>query len=250
MRILPLQTTPPTTAIQRRHRPRHVETYQRYKPCLRWDFGFTCGFCLLHESDFSGGTNTRRRAGIMTVEHVQPRSAAPELASDYGNLALACRFCNRSRSNTSTAEVQGKQLLVPTVSPWALHFRLDGDRLEAQDGDDDACHTRDTYDLNDDLKVELRKRRRERLEEWQEDVRELPPLIDQLYRTAFGLSDSAQREVLDAIEVFEEQVSRARRYLHDYTAIPLDCDATCGCGSAEHHSLPLWLEDQTWLIPV
>ncbi len=52
MRTLPRQTQPPATPIERRHAPAPGR-YDSFRPCLRWDFGFTCAFCLLHEADLA-----------------------------------------------------------------------------------------------------------------------------------------------------------------------------------------------------
>lgn len=54
MKILPPTTQPPLQAIERRHRPKKSRRWSDYRACLRWDFAFTCGFCLLHEVDLFG----------------------------------------------------------------------------------------------------------------------------------------------------------------------------------------------------
>ena len=93
MKILPPQTKPPTSPIERRHRPRPVhgrQGYLKFRPCLRWDFGFTCPFCLMHESDFVRGgcvENSRfatndgpNSAGCSVLHHQQmhiPRAMHP-----------------------------------------------------------------------------------------------------------------------------------------------------------------------------
>ena len=73
MRILPLQSQPPSTTVDRRHTPRPTTGrfgYQGYRACLRWEFGFTCAFCLLHESDFV--EHGAEGLGLLGVEHFLP----------------------------------------------------------------------------------------------------------------------------------------------------------------------------------
>lgn len=58
MKILPPVTLPPRQPTTRRHEPKAAfgaEGYQAYRACLRWEFGFTCSFCLMHEADLTGG---------------------------------------------------------------------------------------------------------------------------------------------------------------------------------------------------
>src|SRR5438552_905085 len=97
MNVLPLQTRPPTEAVARGHAPPRGG-FNSYRRCLRWEFGFTCAFCLLHEADLVdwGASGS----GLMTIEHRVPQSdpaVGAALADDYGNCFYACRYCNRSR---------------------------------------------------------------------------------------------------------------------------------------------------------
>ena len=80
--ILP-PTTAPRGPIRRVHRPKQYagkRGYEKYRRCLRWEFGFTCSFCLLHESDFHVGLAAIPAAGsgLFTIEHLLARSTNPE----------------------------------------------------------------------------------------------------------------------------------------------------------------------------
>src|SRR5690349_1008078 len=107
MKILPPQTLPPNARIERRHQPEGVTGrygYRAYRACLRWEFGFTCAFCLLHEADLA--PFGAEGLGVMTIEHFVPVSVDEEKAGEYRNCYYACRLCNQSRSN---APVDGRE---------------------------------------------------------------------------------------------------------------------------------------------
>lgn len=45
-------TKPWPKGIDRRHKPRAPvgrHGYQAFRQCLRWEFGFSCSFCLCHD---------------------------------------------------------------------------------------------------------------------------------------------------------------------------------------------------------
>jgi len=81
MNLLPPELSPPEEPTVHRHQPKPAKGergFQSYRSCLRWNFGFTCAFCLLHETDFSpkfGVVGT----GQMSIEHFVPQSFDPEL---------------------------------------------------------------------------------------------------------------------------------------------------------------------------
>src|SRR5436190_1471867 len=90
MNTLPRQTQPATAPIPRRHTPSRAG-YATYRSCLRWEFGFTCAFCLLHEADLveEGVQGT----GLTTIEHHVAQSADLTLVDTYENCFYACRYC-------------------------------------------------------------------------------------------------------------------------------------------------------------
>ena len=75
MKILPPVTHPWSEKIVRRHTPRSLKGakgYQAYRPCLRWEFGFSCAFCLVHEVDLA--PYPIAGSGLTQVEHFIPKS--------------------------------------------------------------------------------------------------------------------------------------------------------------------------------
>ncbi|MDA1015527.1 MAG: HNH endonuclease [Planctomycetota bacterium] len=135
MKIVPRKTAPPRTPTIRRHNPAET-AYQRFRHCLRREFGFTCAFCLLHEADFSrdGYTEGTRQ---FWIEHITPQSESDELRNVYSNCAFACHFCNQTRKAKAVETATG-DLLNPTTAAWADHFVATEDLLVPVDDDDDA----------------------------------------------------------------------------------------------------------------
>ncbi len=78
----------------RRHGPRGYSDYQRYKPWLRDEFDFRCIYCLTRERW------ERNPKSAFGVEHLNPKSIAPQSSADYSNLVYACNTCNSHRQAT------------------------------------------------------------------------------------------------------------------------------------------------------
>lgn len=251
MRILPPRTLPPEEPIRRRHCPAPLERgWAAYRDCLRWDFGFTCAFCLLHDNDLYGGLPGEGLGGS-TVEHRAARSADPSSESAYENCFYACRLCNRARSflPISTAEAR---LLDPTSDRWGTHFNLAGDQLSPAEGDPDAAYTHRAYQLDDPRKVIRRRARRTWIETQLQHLNDLTGEIAKL----LPLADSALRrdldefaEVLLTIRAVRADVRRALGALAIYRAIPADAPSDCRCSPPQDYSLPEWLELQTFTLP-
>jgi 5-methylcytosine-specific restriction endonuclease McrA len=161
--VLPPVLSPPMRPFSRTHRPREVQKdYTVYRDCLRWEFGFLCGVCLLHERDWAWyGTQD---SALMHIEHVAPRSSAPLLVAKYDNLVYVCGRCNGARSDKPVLDGGGRRLLDPTVDAWGAHFHMHGGELRPNPGDADAAYTEEAYDINGRRKVELRLRRQRTLE--------------------------------------------------------------------------------------
>lgn len=163
MKILPGVTQPWRAQIARRHTPQ-PSGYWRYRPCLRWEFGFTCAFCLLHEVDFAPlGVE---RLGVMQIEHFTPQSLDPALRDLYGNCFYICRLCNRARQNAPNRDPRGRgKLLNPCERSWSDAFTVVNDELLPRDSSDpDAAYTWEAYDLSDPNKTMRRRNRREAIE--------------------------------------------------------------------------------------
>jgi len=104
----------PNTAHVRAHGPRDYQRYKAYKPWLRDDFVFRCVFCLTREVWYPSGQNA------FHVEHLEPRSRAPHLALDYGNLVYSCGDCNSFKQNKWP-------ILDPCRNAYGAHFRVNED---------------------------------------------------------------------------------------------------------------------------
>src|SRR5881628_3580589 len=141
MRILPPSTRLPTQPLRRRHEP-SLSTYRAYRSCLRWEFGFSCAFCLLHEADFIG---SGLHSGVFVVEHFESRSRSPSLSNSYENLFYACGLCNRARGAKPVLDTVGRRILNPTEVAWSEHFRLEHDEIQPLPGDRDASYTVEVY---------------------------------------------------------------------------------------------------------
>jgi hypothetical protein len=134
----------PSTEHTRRHGPRGYINYRACKPWLRDEFTFRCVYCLTRERWCPNGHED------FAVDHLVPRSAAPDESCEYDNLVYACQSCNRNRQN---AEL----LIDPGRVPLAAHLRVATDgRIEAlaREGRwlERMCH------LNRPLLVSFRKR--------------------------------------------------------------------------------------------
>lgn len=251
MKLLPPRTLPPGAPIPRKHRPAPASHGSQYRSCLRWEFGFTCAFCLLHEADLYGGQPGEGLAGT-TVEHRIPRSFDPTLENDYENCLYACRLCNRSRS-ARPSELPEAHLLDPTRNSWSEHFVLADDLLlPAAPSDMDAAYTHRTYQLDDPRKVIRRRMRRELIEDRLQilgllaELPELMSLADAVRRTdlrRFG-------EILREMQRIRDDSRRALKDLERYPAIPADAPETCRCGEDAGRRLPDYLEEQLLAIPV
>lgn len=245
MKILPPRTRPPRIPIRRRHEPKPTRAWAQYRACLRWDFGFTCAFCLLHEADFFAG-QTGEGLGVTTVEHAITRKADSSRAGDYSNCLYACRFCNRSRS-ARPRESNGARLLDPTRDAWSEHFVATGDELRPVAGDRDAHYTHRSYELDDPRKVERRRLRRELitdrlnlLSRFSEEIEDLLHLADLLRNRDLRLFGKVMRQ----IRTLRDDAERARRDLRRFGALPPDAPEKCRCGSNRYHFLPEAFERQ------
>lgn len=247
MRILPPRTAPATTPSARRHAPPGAP-YREYRSCLRWDFGFTCAFCLLHESDLRYSAESLGLA-VMWVEHRMPRSTHPAMRDIYDNCIYTCRLCNRARGTEPVEDEEGRRLLDPTQDSWAKHFTARDNRLECRPSDRDALYTHVTYDLDDERKQRMRHERYELLSECLTTIRDGLEKIEQLLAIAENASAAQRNELINAAEFIQRQVEHAIRDLERHAAVPLDCDHTCHCGVTEHHCLPAWLDSQTFELP-
>lgn len=117
----------PETLHQRRHGPRGYADYKNYKPWLRDEFEFRCIFCLCRETWFPDGDDS------FSVDHLQPRSTAPEKAQQYGNLVYACWRCNSAKQDSNSPLNPNEDALAEHVQVLddgnVRSFTLEGEAL-------------------------------------------------------------------------------------------------------------------------
>lgn len=242
MRIICLrpETVVPTTPITRRHHPQG--RYENHRPCLRWDFGFTCALCLVHEAHHAPETGRPggvEGGGAMWIEHVVPQSASTRDRNRYSNCLWSCRACNRARDVIPGVGPEGQRLLDPTQAAWGAHFtlRMDHQRAEAfldtPSDDRDGGYTQTTYDINAPLKSAMRYWRWKRvltLVRYVEELAREIPLLEHLAQTL-----PVPQEAADAATRVVESRERLREHLSEldrrWRSVPADAPASCACGA-------------------
>ena len=244
MRILPPDTQPWQRKIPRRHKPKPAggkTGYRLYRACLRWDFGFTCAFCLSHEADLAA--YGAEGSGLTHVEHFTTQRRNPGGRNNYKNCFYICRFCNGARGNAPNRDGLGRILLNPCSRVWQEVFIRVGDKLIPRDpGDNDAAYTLEKYDLNEPRKIKARQMRRQRIAE------RLSFLEDTRGEEESLLNLAAEIRKPELVRLAKE-IMRARRLACDdlmhFKAVPADCDASCRCQSTSHHNLPAFMQEDT-----
>ncbi len=212
MKILPEATQPPAEPILRRYAPRAGD-YTDYRDCIRWEFGFTCAFCLLHETDLM--EHGLQGLGIITIEHPTRKGAVPAERNTYSNCVCA----------------------------WARHFRWADHHLVPEPGDGDAQYTHEAYDFDDPVKVKLRHDRGNRIRGGLRAIAVLPGLLEDLHSKAQADLENAEK-LLARAEAVEDTLRQAIGQLQRYRSVPVDAPATCRCRKAELLRLPDFLAGQ------
>ena len=228
---LPGSTALPAVPQVRRHTP--VGRYETFRSCARWDFGFACAFCLIHEADLARGGVEGLAA--TTLEHLTPKSEPGKGRDDYQNCIYACRWCNRARG-TQPLRRGVVKLLDPTQTAWASRFEIRDDALWARIGDLDAGYTADVYDLADPRKTRLRAVRRDQLARARSILDGAPPRLRAL------AARKAEPTVGAVIAALSDAVALAEKVLAGYPAIPNDAPLDCAC--AAQRALPAWFAAQ------
>lgn len=234
-RILAPRTRPHAARIERRHSPtskRGALSYSQFKDCLRWDFGFTCAICLLHEHHLVLPGTGADKTGQMTVEHIVIKST-PEgapLENEYENCLWVCRFCNGKRGDRHLhVKEDGTRLLNPIMDVWTDHFDLVEDQLVPRSGDRDAEYTRDAYGINESMRVERRKALAELIEDQRSRLTSEQARVEQL-DAEIPCTDTPERE-----ELVTERGRAAKRWeralkaLTSLSGVPNDRPSSCRC---------------------
>ena len=83
----------PKQPIKRKHGPAGYANYGAYKPWLRDDFTFRCGYCLHRETWSKDGWRD------FVLDHFLPQTDRDDLICDYDNLYYVCHACNAHKSD-------------------------------------------------------------------------------------------------------------------------------------------------------
>lgn len=244
MKILPPVLAPWRAAIERRHSPperRGRTGYRSYRSCLRWEFGFTCPFCLCHEADFA--PRGAEGLGVTQIEHFILASQDDTAIYVYSNCFYICRFCNRSRSATPNVDpTDDRRLLNPCWDVWAEYFSVADDELKARGRSKEATYTLDVYNLNDSRKVVRRGFRRQTIEECLDLIYRGGAIVARLLEKATAEQDP---DLVDEARAIEDAVRRAWLDLYVFQVVPQDAPRSCACGRDESCSIAHLLEEQT-----
>jgi hypothetical protein len=230
MQVLPPVVAPPEEVIQRKHDPPGSD-YRRFAPCLRWEFGFICPFCLTHEVDHVPlGV---KGSGVFSAEHQVPQSVSSESIGRYANCIYCCRFCNRSRSTDPNMDEGGRTLLDPTRVCWSEHFVLRKDEICAVADDHDAQYTIDSYNVNGPRQLDARQVRREKIAAALAELRRLPTDIAEL-SAVIGQQDAQNaviivRHIANLKRTAEMLVEQLHR---EWPMVPRDASESCNCDAA------------------
>ncbi len=255
MKILPPELTPPIKRISHDHEPNPAqgkEGYQTFLSCLRWNFGFTCAFCLLHETDLTPGVGAAK-TGQMSIEHYVPKSTDPSKRNLYDNCLYACTRCNTARATSPTVSAAGRRLLNPSKVAWSEHFSINEEsEIRPKSRDSDAQYTHEVYDLDAPKKVARRRFRKNFYNDRLPLFNGISRRMRRLFDKAMQYEDSDPELFLliaDTINDYRQRIKTARVELSSYPAIPPDAPAECRCGDAEHHTLPPGLARQMIDLP-
>jgi hypothetical protein len=241
MNLLPRATHPWSQRLARRHAPRQAagqRGWRSYGRCLRWEFGFSCAFCLTHEADVSGVLGSE----YMQTEHFILKSQHPGGKNLYANCFYSCTSCNRKRHKKPNVDFHGRRLLNPCDDVWQLFFTSIEDELRPLCHD--ALYTAWAYDLNHPCKVKLRENRREAIAESFAVYEAMQGgILDRLLER-FG--DTHDPELVIACRALTQRSREAVRELKRWDAVPENADTECRCeDSPAHCLLPAVLEEQT-----
>jgi len=243
---LPSATQPWGKKIERRHDPK-PGSYPRFKSCIRWEFGFSCAFCLLHEADLlPAGTWGWT---IMQIEHSIARSKDVSLADVYTNCYYICERCNKSRGASPNQDDENNELLNPCNVSWEDYFERVGDELRPRAHSSSARYTWESYDLDDPSKVKIRERRRIWIEAHAAAILEIfemePALIDQLVESSEVDTVAELLKLIDAARGVRKALYLLLHNLRQFRPIPEDRDIPCQCRHTQDYSLPEVLAEQT-----
>jgi hypothetical protein len=239
MRIVSRKPRIPPSPWHRRHSPKPATAssrgYEVYRPCLRWEFGFACPFCLLHEVQVA--PTGARGSRTFWIEHVLTSKESPDDRSEYMAIVYACARCNNARGSRPSTQ-DGAALLNPSVQSWSEHFQWSGHELKPIT--EDAKLTAEVYDINSPVKLGLREELERIIDENVRLLRSGPAMISELMADLDSLPSDRRVSRLQIISQLHSCLIRARSSLERLRAVPHDADVTCRCESPPPYDLPAW----------
>ena len=93
--------------------------YSEYRNYLRYDFFYSCAYCLLSEAE---GAAIR-----FTIDHYEAQKHRPDLAHEYSNLMYSCGKCNEFKGDRYPSEEmrsEGYRFFRIDQDVFADHFEL------------------------------------------------------------------------------------------------------------------------------
>ncbi len=241
--ILPPVTQPWGQRIRRSHKQRRiaaVDAWRSYRSCLRWEFAFSCAFCLCHEADLA--TAGVEGWGLTAIEHFIPKSRDSKQKNSLKNLFYICGRCNLARGIAPNKDASGAVLLNPCEVSWGESFIVTKGRLELRDSNDvDARYTQDTYRLNEASKVRIRRLRQRVIESRKAFLERYRGKKDELFKRAIESGDPELVSMARDIRALQQD---ATLDLLRFRAIPHDRNRPCRCQS--NPSLPDFLRVQAF----
>jgi len=249
-KYLPPTTRPWSRKIDRQHAPKPGR-YSSYRECLRWEFGFSCAFCLIHETDLlKAGT---KGWSLMHVEHRIAQSDDPSQINIYRNCFYICERCNKSRRALPNEDDEGHTLLDPCTVAWVDHFDCSGDRLLPRPDDRSAQYTWESYRLDDPVKMQLRERRRYWMVRCAEALLDCADMETRLVNKAVDEANDKDVAETEQRLILAQSLHRMRapflEKLAEFTPIPESRTTSCRCGRRDHLALPDVLAEQTIDLP-
>lgn len=246
-KILPQITWPWRRKISRRHRPPAAKGdtgYRKYRSCLRWEFGFTCAFCLNHETDLMLATT--EGWAVMQVEHFEPKTRNASRINDYKNCFYICRLCNTARGNAPNRDSLGREMLNPCDSVWHDHFEVrDGEIRPRDEADGNAALTSERYDFGDPRKVRVRQIRQQLITDRLGFLKGALEMEDDLFDEIVAIGGGRKSlSHVKMIEMLGERRAVAYEDLLKYVAIPADPSPSCPCDHQHAQTLPVVLDEQ------
>jgi hypothetical protein len=230
MKTLPAVTEPWNEKVERLHTPKPATRkggFEDYRPCLRWEFDFSCAFCMCHEADLRGRADKGTEGtGIFWIEHFIPKEQDPRLENIYSNCFYACRYCNRARGRKRNTDPTGRQLLNPCHAIWADYFVRDGDRLKPRNNDPNAHYTHEAYQLDLPRKVRARTLRRKKILDYEKAENDYPDLIAELHREGFRRGNP---KLIQAAALLWEKRRDTMRDVLEFLVVPEDATQPCSC---------------------